>query len=101
VPAQVRFEVGYYSLKPDIKVIAPWREWDLNSRTKLIAYAGAQQASRGLQEQGDERSQGLCLHGALLLGSGQCVLHLDALHTRMHAYVLGYIWCAAILAVSA
>jgi argininosuccinate synthase len=37
----VRFEVGYYSLKPDIKVIAPWREWDLNSRTKLIAYAGA------------------------------------------------------------
>lgn len=36
---QVRFEVGYYSLKPDIKVIAPWREWDLNSRTKLIAYA--------------------------------------------------------------
>lgn len=38
---QVRFEVGYYSLKPDIKVIAPWREWDLNSRTKLIAYAEA------------------------------------------------------------
>jgi argininosuccinate synthase len=42
----VRFEVGYYSLKPDIKVIAPWREWDLNSRTKLIAYAGARTASR-------------------------------------------------------
>lgn len=36
---QVRFEVGYYSLKPDIKVIAPWREWDLLSRTKLIEYA--------------------------------------------------------------
>ena len=36
---QVRFELGYYSLKPDIKVIAPWREWDLNSRTKLIEYA--------------------------------------------------------------
>ena len=35
----MRFEVGYYALKPDIKVIAPWREWDLNSRTKLIAYA--------------------------------------------------------------
>ena len=35
----MRFEVGYYSLKPDIKVIAPWREWDLNSRTKLLAYA--------------------------------------------------------------
>lgn len=38
---QVRFELGYYALKPDIKVIAPWREWDLNSRTKLIAYAEA------------------------------------------------------------
>ncbi len=36
---QVRFELGYYALKPDIKVIAPWREWDLNSRTKLIKYA--------------------------------------------------------------
>jgi argininosuccinate synthase len=36
---QVRFELGYYGLQPDIKVIAPWREWDLNSRTKLIAYA--------------------------------------------------------------
>ncbi len=36
---QVRFELTYYALKPDIKVIAPWREWDLNSRTKLIAYA--------------------------------------------------------------
>ena len=36
---QVRFELGYYALDPDIKVIAPWREWDLNSRTKLIEYA--------------------------------------------------------------
>ena len=36
---QVRFELGYYALNPDIKVIAPWREWDLNSRTKLIDYA--------------------------------------------------------------
>ena len=36
---QVRFELGYYGLKPDIKVIAPWREWDLNSRTKLLSYA--------------------------------------------------------------
>ncbi|MAR55643.1 MAG: argininosuccinate synthase [Rickettsiales bacterium] len=36
---QVRFELGYYGLKPDIKVIAPWREWDLNSRTKLMEYA--------------------------------------------------------------
>jgi argininosuccinate synthase len=36
---QVRFELGYYALAPDIKVIAPWREWDLTSRTKLIEYA--------------------------------------------------------------
>ena len=36
---QVRFELGYYALKPDIRVIAPWREWDLNSRTALIDYA--------------------------------------------------------------
>jgi len=36
---QVRFELGYYALKPDIRVVAPWREWDLNSRTSLIRYA--------------------------------------------------------------
>jgi len=36
---QVRFELGYYALNPDIKVIAPWREWDLTSRTRLIEYA--------------------------------------------------------------
>lgn len=36
---QVRFELGAYALNPQIKVIAPWREWDLNSREKLLAYA--------------------------------------------------------------
>ena len=36
---QVRFELGAYALKPDIKIIAPWREWDLLSREKLLAYA--------------------------------------------------------------
>ena len=36
---QVRFELGYYSLEPSIKVVAPWREWDLLSREKLLAYA--------------------------------------------------------------
>jgi argininosuccinate synthase len=36
---QVRFELGAYALNPDIKVIAPWREWDLTSREKLLAYA--------------------------------------------------------------
>jgi argininosuccinate synthase len=40
---QVRFEVGYYALKPDIKVIAPWREWTLSSRTKLLQYAKERQ----------------------------------------------------------
>jgi argininosuccinate synthase len=38
---QVRFELGYYALEPGIKVIAPWREWDLLSREKLLAYAEA------------------------------------------------------------
>lgn len=42
---QVRFELGYYALKPDVKVIAPWREWDLNSREKLLDYA----AQHGIQ----------------------------------------------------
>ncbi|WP_417824630.1 argininosuccinate synthase [Thalassospira lucentensis] len=36
---QVRFELGYYGLKPDVKVIAPWREWELNSRTALLDFA--------------------------------------------------------------
>src|SRR5210317_338408 len=36
---QVRFELGYYALAPNIKVVSPWREWDLTSRTKLIDYA--------------------------------------------------------------
>ncbi len=38
---QVRFELGAYALNPDIRVIAPWREWDLNSRESLLAYAEA------------------------------------------------------------
>jgi argininosuccinate synthase len=36
---QVRFELTYYALKPDVRVIAPWREWDLTSRSRLIEYA--------------------------------------------------------------
>ncbi len=38
---QVRFELGAYALRPDIQIIAPWREWELNSRDKLLAYADA------------------------------------------------------------
>ncbi|MFZ0695282.1 MAG: argininosuccinate synthase [Alphaproteobacteria bacterium] len=40
---QARFELGYYALEPGIRVIAPWREWDLNSRAKLVEYAEAHQ----------------------------------------------------------
>jgi len=36
---QVRFELGYYALEPNIRVIAPWREWNLTSREKLLKYA--------------------------------------------------------------
>ncbi|MFQ5355435.1 MAG: argininosuccinate synthase [Mariprofundaceae bacterium] len=38
---QVRFELGFYALKPDVKIIAPWREWDLNSREDMMNYAEA------------------------------------------------------------
>jgi argininosuccinate synthase len=50
---QVRFELGYYALAPDIKVIAPWREWDLHSRTALIAYAEAHQIPVAKDKRGE------------------------------------------------
>ncbi len=50
---QVRFELGYYALQPDIKVIAPWREWDLNSRTKLIAFAEQHQIPIAKDKRGE------------------------------------------------
>ena len=50
---QVRFELGVYALDPDLRVIAPWREWDLNSRTKLIAYA----EEHGIQVAKDKRGE--------------------------------------------
>jgi len=50
---QVRFELGYYALKPDVKVIAPWREWDLTSRTKLIEFAEAHQIPIAKDKRGD------------------------------------------------
>jgi len=50
---QVRFELGYYALKPDIKVIAPWREWDLNSRTKLIDFAEQHQIPIAKDKRGE------------------------------------------------
>jgi len=50
---QVRFELGVAALDPDLKCIAPWREWDLNSRTKLIAYAEA----NGIEVTKDKRGE--------------------------------------------
>ena len=50
---QVRFELGYYALNPDIKVIAPWREWDLTSRTKLIEFAEAHQIPISKDKRGE------------------------------------------------
>jgi argininosuccinate synthase len=50
---QVRFELGYYALNPDIKVIAPWREWDLNSRSKLIDFAEKHQIPIAKDKRGE------------------------------------------------
>src|SRR5580658_7552239 len=50
---QVRFELTYYALKPDIKVIAPWREWDLTSRTKLLEFAEANQIPIAKDKRGE------------------------------------------------
>jgi argininosuccinate synthase len=49
---QVRFELGAYALRPDIKIIAPWREWDLNSREKLLTYAEAHGISIEMKREG-------------------------------------------------
>src|SRR5256886_13625417 len=50
---QVRFELSYYALAPDIKVIAPWREWDLTSRTRLIEYADQHQIPIARDKRGE------------------------------------------------
>ena len=50
---QVRFELAYYALKPDVKVIAPWRVWDLTSRTKLLAFAEAHQIPIAKDKRGE------------------------------------------------
>ncbi|OAI30763.1 argininosuccinate synthase [Methylosinus sp. R-45379] len=50
---QVRFELGYYALEPDITVIAPWREWDLTSRTALIDFAEKNQIPIAKDKRGD------------------------------------------------
>src|SRR6266699_4300247 len=50
---QVRFELTYYALQPDVKVIAPWREWDLTSRSKLISFAEHHQIPIAKDKRGD------------------------------------------------
>jgi argininosuccinate synthase len=50
---QVRFELAYYALEPNIRVIAPWREWDLTSRSKLIAFAEAHQIPIAKDKRGE------------------------------------------------
>ena len=50
---QVRFEIAYYALKPDVKVIAPWREWDLTSRTRLLEFAELNQIPIARDKRGD------------------------------------------------
>jgi len=50
---QVRFELAYYALKPDVRVIAPWREWDLTSRTKLIKFAEQHQIPIAKDKRGE------------------------------------------------
>jgi argininosuccinate synthase len=50
---QVRFELGYYALKPDVTVIAPWREWDLRSREQLIAFAEQHQIPIAKDKRGE------------------------------------------------
>ncbi|HEY6255829.1 MAG TPA: argininosuccinate synthase [Xanthobacteraceae bacterium] len=50
---QVRFELAYYALKPDVKVIAPWREWDLASRTKLLEFAAQHQIPIAKDKRGE------------------------------------------------
>jgi argininosuccinate synthase len=50
---QVRFELSYYSLRPDITIIAPWREWELTSRTKLLEFAEAHQIPISRDKRGE------------------------------------------------
>ncbi len=50
---QVRFELAYYALKPDVKVIAPWREWELTSRTRLLEFAELNQIPIARDKRGD------------------------------------------------
>ena len=66
---QVRFELGALALRPDIKVIAPWREWDLNSRESLLEYArknGIEIAQKHVDENGNPKASPYSMDANLL-----------------------------------
>ena len=77
---QVRFELGYYGLEPNIQVIAPWREWDLNSRERLLAYA----EERGIPIEG--RTEG---------GGSPYSMDANLLHISYEGGVLEDTWTPA------
>ena len=70
---QVRFELGYYALDPNIRVIAPWREWDLTSREKLLQYA---------------RTHGIPVEGARKKGAAPYSMDANLLHISYEGGVL-------------
>ncbi len=74
---QVRFELGYYGLEPGIRVIAPWREWDLNSRERLLQYA--------------ER-HGIDIEGKREAGSAPYSMDANLLHISYEGGVLEDTW---------
>jgi argininosuccinate synthase len=70
---QVRFELGYYALDPDIRVVAPWREWNLTSREKLLEYA---------------RAHGIPVEGAKKKGAAPYSMDANLLHISYEGGVL-------------
>src|SRR5436190_1606600 len=96
---QVRFELGYYALEPGIHVIAPWREWDLNSREKLLKYAEQHGIAVGMKSRGCYETPGgtIMLKGHRAIESitlDREVAHLkDELMPRYAALIYnGYWW---------
>src|SRR5579864_5505271 len=81
---QVRFELGYYALKPDITIIAPWREWDLRSREQLIAFAEAHQIPIAKDKRGEAP---FSVDANLLHASSECkVLEDPAMEVPDYVY---------------
>lgn len=77
---QVRFELGYYGLEPGITVIAPWREWDLNSRERLLEYA---------------EQHGIDIEGKSEAGGSPYSMDANLLHISYEGGVLEDTWTPA------